>query len=426
MGSICSSSKDDEDNKPNLYQDEEEPAAQTNSNEPAKKVYEPIILKKTYKIYSNYAENMEKRDTYEETQGLKDLLKSHRLDPDDQFDIYDENGKLINIKIDQPFKDVFGDKEEVSLKIKPTGLPIARNPKEYIIKNTSLIGSLTFESNNKIGLYIFDISLRNLTYYEYSLDLYPQLKKVNQLSACCNAKDFLYISGGENQTNAFNSFVKIDLSTPKLDRLITVDLPDLKVKRARHSMIYIPENFIYIVGGVGTQTVEFLDLAKGEIYKDSELNVERCEPSLILVNDKYLYTICGFVLYEDFITSIERCNLHRRNRTWEVINYNVVGKERFIPTFFGVGYLGNNIILISEKQKKEDNKFNYFLHIDDEGNHTIEYKGRINSTSTILFNEKLFIPFNATESINIPCQTGKTVFYLLNNENGNINEVSYE
>ena len=38
---------------------------------------------------------------------------------------------------------------------------------------------------------------------------------------------------------------------------------------------------------------------------DRYLISERCEPSLILVNQKFLYAFCGFRLYETFINSMK-------------------------------------------------------------------------------------------------------------------------
>ena len=82
-------------------------------------------------------------------------------------------------------------------------------------------------------------------------------------------------------------------------------------------MIYIPEKYIFIVGGPNETNVELYDIDKNITTIDSQLNTERCEPSLILVNNKYLYSIFGFHLYESFIDTIERCNLHRKHRNWD-------------------------------------------------------------------------------------------------------------
>ena len=83
---------------------------------------------------------------------------------------------------------------------------------------------------------------------------------------------------------------------------------------------------------------------------DSYLITERCEPSLILVNSKFLYAFCGFHLYETFINSIERCNLHKRRRTWEIVNYKLENCPGLITAFYGVTYIGNDILLVSNRE----------------------------------------------------------------------------
>ena len=62
-------------------------------------------------------------------------------------------------------------------------------------------------------------------------------------------------------------------------------------------MIFIPYRFIFIVGGSNTKEVVIYDIRRNMKAIDRYLITERCEPSLILVNQKFLYAFCGFCLY---------------------------------------------------------------------------------------------------------------------------------
>ena len=57
-------------------------------------------------------------------------------------------------------------------------------------------------------------------------------------------------------------------------------------------MIYVPNKYIFIVGGSNTKSVELYDMEEKKITKDSELNELRCECTLFLVNNMYLYAFC--------------------------------------------------------------------------------------------------------------------------------------
>ena len=127
--------------------------------------------------------------------------------------------------------------------------------------------------------------------FEYSTNIYLQLKTVNQFSAYCNALNKLYISGGELSNNIItDSFLSIDLTQVQQNIFVPTQLCNLRKKRYWHSMIYIPEKYIFIIGGPNEVDVELYDMEKNVSVIDSRLNTDRCEPSLILVNEKYLYT----------------------------------------------------------------------------------------------------------------------------------------
>ena len=234
----------------------------------------------------------------------------------------------------------------------------------------------------------------------------------------------LYISGGELSNNIItDSFLSIDLTQVQQNIFVPTQLCNLRKKRYWHSMIYIPEKYIFIIGGPNEVDVELYDMEKNVSVIDSRLNTDRCEPSLILVNEKYLYTFFGFHLYESFINTIERCNINKRKRYWEMVNYKLSNTPNLVKAFFGVSYVENNIILVSDKENQNDLKPNYILSPGQVNNDTISDEGILNSKSTRLFGEKFFIPFTEEESINLAFKSGEPKMFIVNNINGAINEL---
>ena len=262
--------------------------------------------------------------------------------------------------------------------------------------------------------------------FEYSTNIYFQMKTVNQFSAYCNALNKLYISGGDLGNNQItDSFICIDLAQVQQNIFVPTQLCNLLRKRYWHSMIFIPEKYIFIIGGPNEMAVELYDMEKNICTIDSRLNIDRCEPSLILVNDKFLYSFFGFHLYESFINTIERCNINRKNRRWEMVNYKLSNTPNLVKSFFGVSYVGNNIILVSDKENQNDLKPNYILSPGKDNIDTISDEGILNSRSSRLFGEKFFIPFTEEESINMAFKSGEPKIFIVNNINGAINELCF-
>ena len=262
--------------------------------------------------------------------------------------------------------------------------------------------------------------------FEYSTNIYLQMKTVNQFSAYCNALNKLYISGGDLGNNQItDSFICIDLAQVQQNIFVPTQLCNLLRKRYWHSMIFIPEKYIFIIGGPNELDVELYDMEKNICTYDSRLNIDRCEPSLILVNEKFLYSFFGFHLYESFINTIERCNLNRKRRKWEMINYRLSNTPNLAKSFFGVSYVENNIILVSDKENQNDLKPNYILSPGKDNIDTITDEGILNSKSSRLFGEKFFIPFTEQESINMAFKSGEPKIFIVNNINGAINELCF-
>ena len=355
---------------------------------------------------------------------LLDLEEFIAPDTIDEFNFYNSDNYSLDDLLERPFNEWHNINKTLRIKLVRAGLHIPNEVRKYIAKRTYLIGGLTFDKPNTFGLFIFNKMNNSTLSFEYSTNIYLQLKTVNQFSAYCNALNKLYISGGELSNNIItDSFLSIDLTQVQQNIFVPTQLCNLRKKRYWHSMIYIPEKYIFIIGGPNEVDVELYDMEKNVSVIDSRLNTDRCEPSLILVNEKYLYTFFGFHLYESFINTIERCNINKRKRYWEMVNYKLSNTPNLVKAFFGVSYVGNNIILVSDKENQNDLKPNYILSPGQVYNDTISDEGILNSKSTRLFGEKFFIPFTEEESINLAFKSGEPKMFIVNNINGAINEL---
>ena len=388
--------------------------------------------KNKIKISINYNDEPKKDCLINKNEKLSSIIKELGLDEEADYDFYDSNNVLINDKIDEEISKIFNNKKDILLTIKQAYLKLAKDNRKFIQENTTLISALTFNYSSSLGLFIYNTKTKQILSYEFSFEKYPFLQKINNFTSFCNSNNYLYISGGEDDKNnnqGQDFFIKINLEKIKSDELIYSNLVSLKNKRYWHSMIFIPEKYIYIIGGPGTKEIELYDIENNSFISFELLNYERCEPSLILVDNKYLYCICGFQLNNGFIDTIEKCNLSKRERKWEIVNYqikvgeNIMADRSLIVSFFGVSYLKNNIILIGDKENNKVINPNYLIKPNHKDIDIIEEYGYIEVEDVRLFSEKFFIPINENESIALPFKKGEPKILILNNNDGNIKEV---
>ena len=73
-----------------------------------------------------------------------------------------------------------------------------------------------------------------------------------------------------------------------------------------------------------------------------------------------------------------------------------------VTAFYGVAYIGNDILLDSDRETTNDFKLNYILMAGKDGNDIIRQKRVLDSRSCRLFIEKYFLPYSDTESISLP------------------------
>ena len=258
---------------------------------------------------------------------------------------------------------------------------------EYIINNTYLIGKPIL---NEAEYYLYNKYTKQLKIIKYSKEDRNnlQLKYYSSSDNYCNANNYLYIYENNYKYDNMDSnrLISIDLINNKIN-LISSNFP----KRILHSMIYIPECYIFIIGGKNTKEVL--------IYKIKEYNInykkypyllpyEVLEPSLIYINNKYLYIFENSTI--DF--KILRINLSHIS-PFEIIEIKNKKYIKMNQKFFGVVKNKNSILFLGGQMINLNNEINkncFEFHYDT--NNLVRSRREFQSFD---INEKTFIPLGS-------------------------------
>ena len=381
---------------------------------------------------------------------LRELLTQADFNLKGDFDVELKLTKNINIneEFNTNLKDIidkyYPEPDSIILSstilVKNKGLSIPSNIKKAYEEMSPIIGSIIIDNSEKFGLSVYNRDKKDLKTYFFDKKNNEYLQNFNIYSSYCSAKGVFYISGGENEQESnikdiiqlYGNFISIDMNilcnednNNKDINIALKKLPSLNMERSWHSMIFIPNDYIFIVGGLNTKIVERYDIEKNEINKDSELKEKRCEPSLCLINNNYLYAFCGFCPFKNFNDNIERCDLLKKKREWELITIS----SNIKASFFGISlFKDNKILLISSKDNMEDDNKNYEVKIGKDEDTPDEIKETViqyNGMRT--FKDKLFYPMYDNYCINISMNIGYNKNILILNINtGNIESRCYK
>ena len=297
----------------------------------------------------------------------------------------------------------------IYMKYKSTYKHLSSNMEEYIINNILFIGKPVI---NELGYYIYKKNTSQLKLVKIDDEEMSKLKInfFSRISAYCNANNYLFIYEGTNMTsNTFtsrfikkssvyfnnNKFIRINLINEEI-KIISIKFPT----RILHSMIFIPEKYIFIIGGKCKK--EAKDVI---IYKIKEENYyyekyphllpyELLEPSLIMVNNKFLYAFENSK--EKF--NIVKCNVAEISPFEDV---KIKNEKQIGQKFFGVVpkikknkiiFLGGQFLNFSNKLTPKNYEFNLITN-------------ELNSTEINFENydfiEKTFIPIEKNNYMQI-------------------------
>ena len=275
--------------------------------------------------------------------------------------------------------------------------------------------------NDPFEIFVFDLLEKKIKIHSYTEKIIKnsEICYYDSLSSSyCNGNNFLFISGGEKNNNEIiNKFWKIDLK-----KKIIYDPIYISPKK-NHSMIFLPMNYIFIVGG-NDKKAFYIDTDNLEINEWADLKEERIEPSLIKISN-YLYCFGNNDIYrqnnEQF--SIEKTDLNQEKPEWELLIPQLsssLQNLKFTQKYFGLaGGLNNDIIFLGG-------------NIGTNGNDNHEFKNNINYRYSIKSNtleasdipyiqfylkEKAFIKYNKNINLIFPDFDRKNpeiVFYVKN------------
>lgn len=230
---------------------------------------------------------------------------------------------------------------------------------EHIIKNNNHYAYVNFVSDANKELVVFkkdnsspyNISVHNIAENVFEQDLNEY---INEHTTYCNGINSFYFSGC-GAKGLSKSFFKISLNGPT-QSLKVQQLADMPVELQLHTMIYIPDNYIFVAGGhssteQASTNVYFYDIKNDVWDYHSSMKKTRVEHSLCLVNDQYLYAIFGNKNNKtNDEKTIERINLRSGDRQWELITLETFDLNFF--SLYSVAQYKNKLILFAFEENQ--------------------------------------------------------------------------
>ena len=331
-----------------------------------------------------------------------------------EYDLIANDTVYLSTKLNEKIGNVFPDTENAEVNMLYLGLDISDDIKSDYENSYDVLGTPLFNLGENIGILIYHIKTNNFT---TEILQNKKLTKFSNLSSICNMRNILYISGGdENKNNTektkpINLFYSIDLLNPnKIE-----ELPALNTARCWHSMIYIPKKYIFIVGG-GTQEVEIYDTKKKEIKSDSQMKEIRNECTLFVMNNSVLYAFCGISPDGSFISTVEKCNLRQKERSWSFVNYSTADNTLFGQCYYIGQFFSDNSLILFAANEGDNNEFsNILFDLEDEENPTISYYEKGEKISDVV-PEKIFHPVGNNNFIMVPHVTTLAKIYKVDDD----------
>lgn len=268
---------------------------------------------------------------------------------------------------------------------------------------------------NPFSLIIFSKSRKNfetyplsdLTITDYLLNLYTQT------GSYCNGGNFLFLSGGEKDGQLESHLWSINLLTKDIKVTTEPMLP-----KKQHSMIFINPSYVFIVGG-NSKDAFFYDTSKNSFVNWGLLNVDRIEPALALIDNRYLY--CFSHLKTNL--SFEKTDLNEE-QLWQLITPKISPGLQFTQKYFGVVIdTSSSLIFVGGCMKNDlQNRkcFKYNTQSNELDESSIDFK-------EVDLIEKTFVNVNNKYLCLIPnCSVNNLSVILFNNQTKTMETIGFE
>ena len=229
------------------------------------------------------------------------------------------------------------------LKIYVKKQKIPENIEEYIIKNTQYIGKPAL---NQMKYYVYNKNTNELKLVGVSNEIINKIKikYFSRKSVYCNASNFLYLYEGVDDyidnDYTLSKFICINLKNHNIN-LISSKFPP----RLLHSMIFIPENYIFIVGGKDSKEVIFYIIKD----KNKKYDIYAFENSTNFLH----------ITRTDFISKTEFEDIQLKNDNFISMNQKFFG---VVKQQNSILFLGGQMLIPNHYLSKDSFEFNYITN----------------------------------------------------------------
>ena len=250
------------------------------------------------------------------------------------------------------------------------------------------------------------------------------LNNYSPSSSYCNGNNHLFISGGEKKNGEIiDDFWEIDLKDQNIAEPVKIP------KKKNHSMIFIPNNYVFVVGGNDKKTFYF-NIENAEVCQWADLNKIRNEPALQRINNN-LYCFDSINKGNSEIFSLEKTELNSNKPEWVLLtpkfNFPLNNEQKLSQKFFGVAKDDeNNIIFIGGNMDNDSSNNNEIFNF--------KYNTSFNSIEVsnvpyhkYNFKEKTFLTYKKNIDYILPDfnkQHPEVVFFV--KKNNKIEAIDYE
>ncbi len=302
---------------------------------------------------------------------------------------------------------------DIEIKIDISNIDLPQIGDEKLIYKTIIIpqGENNDNSESKpFRLLVYKPEEGRITIEKYSKEKNVQFALNNysdDSSSFCNSNNSLYMSGGERENQPTKDFWKISHNRNELEYL---QMPCCK---KNHSMIYIPNNCVFIVGGNSKNTF-YYDINKDIFCKWGELNNIIEKPALAFVDNRYLYS------FPSDSCEFERSDL-KCNPSWEKISPIMKDNCQFNLKNYNVGIdKDGNIILYGGDNENDENGYYYIYNPKNN-----EMKESMGFNRNIVSKNKQFYPINNYNSVLFPKNFEEDNSIYVMKKNGNVQPFNF-
>ena len=248
-----------------------------------------------------------------------------------------------------------------------------------------------------------------------TMEKYPKEKNIqyslssycDDTSSFCNSNNALYMSGGERNNKPTKDFWRISHNREQLE------YKQMPCCKKNHSMIFIPNNCVFIVGGNSKNTF-YYDTKKDIFCKWAELNNPSEKPALSLVDNRYLYS------FPSDSCEFERSDL-KSNPSWEKITPMMKDDCQFNLKNYNVGSdKDGNIILYGGDNENEENGYYYIYNPK-----TNEMEESMGFNKNVVSKDKQFYPINNYNSVLFPKNFEEDNSIYVMKKNGNVQPYNF-